>query len=65
MEKKYKLQYKGKWMKAKRMLGTYVFELYDNSEDIELMTHAKALAARTLVSKDNGIDINEITIVEI
>lgn len=65
MDKLYKLKYKGKWMKPIHMTGTNIYKLFDNPDDVEPMEKLRILAARALVSEDNGINIDDIEIVEV
>ena len=63
MEKVYRLKYKNKWMKVKRMLGTYVYDLFDNPEDVEPERLTKISSGRSLVAEDCNIPIDEIEII--
>ena len=63
-EKKYRLRYQGQWMKTKHMLGTYVYDLCDNMDDVELMSYKKAIAWKNLISEDCHIERQDIEMVE-
>ena len=63
-EKKYRLKYQGKWIKVKRVLGTYTYESYDDPNDVPLGTYTKVISGKSLICEDNDIDKKDIEIVE-
>lgn len=65
MEQLYRLRYKGKWMKPIHMLGTNIYKLFDDPNEVEPMRKIKIMAARSLVSEDNNLNIEDIEVVEV
>ena len=51
-------------MKTEHMLGTYVYDLCDNMDDVELMSYKKAIAWKNLISEDCHIERADIEMVE-
>ena len=65
MDKLYRLRYHGKWMKVKRMLGSYIYDLYDDPNEVEPVSLTKATAGKALVGEYNDVVFDEIEIVEV
>ena len=60
----YRLRYQGRWVQGKHMLGRQTFSLTDNIQDVEPKEEHQARAERSLMAKDNHLDINQIELVE-
>ena len=52
-EKGYRLKYLDKWLKIKRVLGHYEYELYNDYSHIPVSSYNSIVAARSLVCEDN------------
>ncbi len=63
-DKKYRLKYQDKWMKVKRVHGQFFYNLFDDIEDVPAERPQKIRSARSLVSEDCEISIDEIEVVE-
>ena len=64
MENGYRLKYYGKWLKIKRILGQYTFELFDNEEDVKPERWQKTIAGKGLIIDDCGLNSDEIEIID-
>lgn len=63
-QKKYRIQYHGKWVMPVKENGYLRYDLFDNPHHVKPMIHDKAIIAINLLSEDNNINKEELIMVE-
>ena len=60
----YKLKYKGKWIKPRRMTGHYDFIVLENKDEAPGLSEQQAYAAIGLITEDCQLDANDFEVVK-
>lgn len=61
----YRLKYRDKWIKPKRILGSYIYELCDTYENIKLLSLNDANSWKNILCRENDeLSKEEVEIIE-